>query len=58
MPIIIDTDSLTDSLSQSLNKFENPTKVFSGSKKDMVISTVEDISFFCSADSKASIELG
>ena len=32
-------------------KFENPTKVSSGSKKDMLVATVEDISFFCSADS-------
>ena len=39
-------------------KFENPTKVSNGSKKDMLVATVEDISFFCSADSEASIELG
>ena len=39
-------------------KFENPTKVSSGSKKDMLVATIEDISFFCSADSEASIELG
>ena len=39
-------------------KFENPTKVSSGSKKDMLVATVEDISFFCSADSESTIELG
>ena len=39
-------------------KFENPNKVSTGSKKDMIVATVEDISFFCSADSEASIKLG
>ena len=39
-------------------EFENPTMVSIGSKKDVIEATILDISFFCSSDSDATIEIG
>ena len=36
--------------------FENPSKVSIGTLKDVIIATVLDVSFFCSADSEKTIE--
>ena len=39
-------------------RFENPTSVSTGSEKDILVGTIIDESFFCSADSPMIIERG